>query len=650
MIDSCWLTKEVFQAASKYKFAVDSLSNEDSVSLNIRREIIETLQAQLVDLQESADVELTDSDEIKKGFNISRDERGHWHIIGANNGDLLHGLYYFIIHQYIGDLGNGTDQCPSQSIRMIDQWDNFDGSIERGYAGESIFYDNNTFSYSYSRIRQYARLLSSVGINYIAINNVNVHMKETFFISEENLPKIKLISDIFGEFGIKTLLSVNFASPIRFRDLDSSDPLDERVIEWWHERAKVIYREIPTFGGFLVKADSEGEPGPYSYGRNHAQGANMLAAAVKPFGGIVIWRAFVYNSQQDWRDRSIDRAKAAYDNFAKLDGKFAENAILQIKFGPIDFQTREPIQPLLNAMKHTNQIVEFQITQEYTGHQIDINYLLPQWVRVMKFNFNRDGHQVAVKNITHKNAVVENNCGIAAVSNIGRDENWTGNKLAQANLYGFGRLAWNSDLTASEILDEWLKLSINNETAIAVTRGIMLSSNQVYEDYTAPLGVGFMVNPAFHYGPGVDGYEFDRWGTYHFADRDGLGVDRTLKSGTGYTRQYDNHNFEIYENVDTCPDEVLLFFHHVSYNHILHSGKTVIQHIYDTHFSGVEGVKRYLAEWHQLKDVLPSDFYQNISERLDRQLLNAVNWRDQVNTFFYRMSGVKDAQSRKIYR
>lgn len=648
MIDNCWLDEDVVASATRYTFYLKSITKEDCVSINLRSEIVDFFEAKLSEDEDNANVILEVNAHMNDGFIIEKIDQKYY-IDALTNQNLLFGFYYFIVHNYIGDLTPKVVEVPNNAIRMIDHWDNFDGTIERGYAGRSIFFENNRFLGDYDRLKRYARLLASIGLNYIAINNVNVHERETFLISDEYLSQVKQIVDIFSCFGIKVLLSINFASPIRIGKLKTADPLDKNVIEWWQRRAKAIYETIPNFGGFLVKADSEGEPGPFAYGRDHTQGANMLSDALSPYGGIVIWRAFVYNSQQNWRDRSIDRAKAAYENFIKLDGHFRDNVILQIKFGPIDFQTREPIQPLFGALKHTNQTIEFQIAQEYTGHQIDVNYLVSQWTRVLGFDLHVDNRPTLLRDVPRKNSLISTNSGIAAVSNVGRDQNWTGNKLAQANLYGFGRIAWNNRCSAQDILNEWIDLSFKDDDAKKIIMQVMSTSNKTYESYTAPLGVGFMVTPHVHYGPSVDGYEFDRWGTYHFADRNGIGVDRTLRTGTGYTRQYSDAVYEMYENIDSCPDELLLFFHHVPYSHVLHNGNTVIQNIYNTHFSGAETVQKYLEMWKSVEGKVSDQTYQNVLARFKLQLDNAEEWRDQINTFFYRISGIKDDLGRTIY-
>ncbi|WP_435169914.1 alpha-glucuronidase family glycosyl hydrolase [Paenibacillus glycanilyticus] len=541
-------------------------------------------------------------------------------------------------------------ESPKYSLRMINHWDNMDGSVERGYSGRSIFYDNNNVLSDSERIRDYARLMASVGINGIAINNVNVHREETFLITEKLLPDVARIAEVFGEYGIKLFLSVNYAGTIEIGGLETADPLDPAVRGWWKEKAAEVYRYIPDFGGFLVKADSENRPGPFTYGRDHADGANMLAEALEPYGGLVLWRCFVYNCHQDWRDRSTDRARAAYDHFKPLDGRFKDNVILQIKNGPMDFQVREPVSPLFGAMEHTNQMMEFQIAQEYTGQQKDVCFLIPQWKEVLNFDTYVKGAGSTVKEIAAGSVHAYTHSGITAVSNIGNDENWTGHHLAQANLYGYGRLIWNPELSSEEIAAEWAVQTFGgNKDVQEVLVNFLLESWSIYENYTAPLGVGWMVTPHYHYGPDIDGYEYSKWGTYHFADHKGIGVDRTVATGTGYSSQYTLPNAEIYDSLEACPDELLLFFHHVPYTHRLKSGKTVIQHIYDTHFAGVERVEYWIGRWQELEGLVDGDRFRHVTGRMNRQLENAKQWRDIVNTYFFRKSGIPDARNRVIY-
>jgi len=572
-------------------------------------------------------------------------------ISGKTGRGILYGVFAFLrLMQFESPLSSmNVIDNPVNMLRMVNQWDNMDRTIERGYAGNSIFYKNNNFIRSKKRIRDYARLLASVGINGIVLNNVNVHHYETRMITKTFLPKVAALADIFREYGITVFLSVNFASPVEIGGLPTADPLDTAVFEWWSGTVKEIYRYIPDFGGFLVKADPEYRPGPFTYGRNHADGANMLASALKPFNGVVIWRCFVYNCLQDWRDTETDRAKAAYDNFMPLDGEFLDNVILQIKNGPMDFQVREPVSPLFGGLKKTNQMLELQITQEYTGQQKHVCYLVPQWKEILDFDTYSNGEGSTVKKIISGRLYPQNYCGIAAVSNIGDDETWTGHILAQANLYGYGRLAWNPDMDINRITEEWIILTFSDHpTVVENIKSILLNSWRTYENYTSPLGIGWMVNPGHHYGPHVDGYEYSKWGTYHRADCFGIGVDRTVK-GTGYTSQYHKRNADKYDNIESCPEELLLFFHRVPYNYRLKSGKTLIQHIYDTHFEGVEQVREFKSKWLSLKNHIDSERFEHVLDRLNTQIEDAIEWRDVVNTYFYRKSGIPDEKGRKIY-
>ncbi len=538
---------------------------------------------------------------------------------------------------------------PGNRLRMINHWDNLDGSVERGYAGKSLFFRKGRIVRRLDRIRDYARLLASAGINAISINNVNVGPDECRLITGSLLPDVARLADVFRAYGIRMFLSVNFASPMWIGGLSTADPLDPEVRRWWRERAEEIYRHIPDFGGFVVKADSEHQPGPLTYNRDHAEGANMLAEALRPHGGLVVWRCFVYNFQ-DWRDRSTDRARAAYDHFKPLDGRFADNVVLQVKNGPMDFQVREPVSPLFGAMERTNQILELQITQEYTGQQKDLCFLVPQWKEVLDFDTHAAGKGSTVKAIVGGKVFPYRHSGMAGVSNVGDDRNWTGHTLAQANLYGFGRLAWNPDLSAEEIAEEWVRLTFGHDSRVVETlRDMLLESWRVYELYTAPLGVGWMVKPGHHYGPDVDGYEYSYWGTYHYADHRGIGVDRTMKTGTGFTGQYFSPNRERFESLETCPDELLLFFHHVPYTHRLKSGETVIQHIYNTHFEGVERVEDFIRRWTRLKGKIDAERYEHVLSKLREQLENAREWRDVINAYFFRKSGIPDEKGRKIY-
>lgn len=544
-----------------------------------------------------------------------------------------------------------STQKPAFPVRMINHWDNLDGTVERGYAGNSLFFHNNQIHYDEIRLHHYARLLASVGINAIAINNVNVHHHETALIDDSLLPSVAQIAAIFRQYAIRLFLSVNFAAPIETGELSVADPLDPQVIDWWQTRAEKIYQQIADFGGYIVKADSEHRPGPFTYQRTHADGANMLARTLAPYDGLLYWRCFVYNCQQQWYDRTTDRAKAAWDNFAPLDGQFLDNVILQIKNGPMDFQVREPVSPLLGSMPNTNKVMELQITQEYTGQQIDLCWLVPQWKTILNFDTRPGERDATILDILagHSQHHMQHS-GITAVVNTGDSVFWTGHPLAQANLYGYGRLLWDPLIDEKSLAEEWCKLSLSTAPkAVETISQMLLSSWLTYENYTSPLGVGWMVQPHHHYGPSIDGYEYDSWGTYHYADRYGLGVDRTSDSGTGYVKQYHPLNCQMYNNPGRCPQELLLFFHHLQYRHVLPSGKTLIQHIYDSHFSGVNQVELYIQQWKTLEGDITEDIYSEVLQRLVKQLANAQAWRDQINTYFYRKSGIKDSRNRNIY-
>ncbi|WP_245891205.1 alpha-glucuronidase family glycosyl hydrolase [Desmospora activa] len=587
-----------------------------------------------------------------EGYTIFSEEGRLW-IVAEEERGLLYGFYHFLKEIQLGTplLEISAQEKPANVFRMINHWDNMDGSVERGYAGRSLFFEGGSFTKDEDCMRSYAELLSSVGINALTINNVNVHEQESALITNRWLPEVAWLAKLFQEYGLTLFLSINYASPITIGGLDTADPLETSVADWWERQVERIYGSIPSFGGFVVKADSEHRPGPFSYGRTHADGANMLAKALKPYGGHLFWRCFVYDCLQDWRDRSTDRARAAYDHFAPLDGAFADNVILQIKSGPMDFQVREAVSPLIGALKQTKHVIELQITQEYTGQQIDVCYLPPQWKEILDFDTHANGKDTTVADLVSGRANGGFGQGMTAVVNTGRDENWTGHSFAQANLYGYGQLAWNPKRCLHAIAEEWADrtypyLPKNVRKTIV---SIQECSWIVYESYTSPLGIGWMVNPGHHYGPNVNGYEFSPWGTYHFSDRNGLGVDRTRK-GSNYVSQYAEPVGSRYENLQTCPDELLLFFHHVPYTHVLTSGKTVIQHIYDSHFDGVEQVKAFIAAWESHKQELPEALYQHVRVKFDAQLANAVEWRDQVNTYYYRMSGIEDKHGRTIYR
>jgi len=536
-------------------------------------------------------------------------------------------------------------QQPHARLRWVDQWDNLDGGIERGYGGRSIFFEDGKVRTDLTRVREYARLLASIGINGCSINNVNADPR---LLEDDFLPQLARIADAFREWGIRIAVAIDLSSPKVIGGLDTFDPLDPRLIQWWREKVDVIYRRIPDFGGFVVKADSEGRPGPSAYGRTPADAANVIARALKPHGGIVFYRAFVYDHHLNWQDPKSDRAKAAYDIFHPLDGKFDDNVIIQIKHGPIDFQVREPVSPLFAGLQRTNAAMELQITQEYTGQQRHLCFLPSMWKEVLDFDMHLNQDGTFVKDLASGKTFRRPAGGFVGVANIGTDVNWIGHPLAMANLYGFGRLAWNPDLSARTIAEEWTRLTFGNDPALVSTlAGMQVNSWKVYESYTGPLGAQTLTDIlGSHYGPGVESSEHNGWGQWHRADRDGVGMDRTVANGTGYVGQYPPPLAKLYESLESMPDELLLFFHHVPYTRVLKSGKTVIQHIYDSHYEGAERAAQYVHLWESLRGRIDEQRYSDVLARLEYQAAHAIVWRDAVCNWFFRTSGIPDAQHR----
>lgn len=573
---------------------------------------------------------------------------GHRSILvtAPNERGVLYGVFALLRKIGLGEPIPETDdwQAPYAPVRMLNHWDNLDGTIERGYAGPSIFFEKNNVVTDLSRVRDYARLMASVGINACSINNVNAN---TRVITTEFLPQLARVAGVFRDWGVTLFVSVDFSSPQKIGDLATFDPLDQGVAEWWKKKADEIYDLIPDFGGLVLKADSEGRLGPSAYGRTHADAANVIARALKPHRGVIFYRGFVYDHHMDWRNLKNDRARAAYDNLQPLDGRFDDNVVLQIKHGPIDFQVREPASPLFGALESTNQAIELQITQEYTGQQRHLCFLVPMWKEVLDFDMHAKGAGTSVKDLVAGRTFNRPVGGFVGVSNVGRDQTWLG-LLAIANLYGFGRLAWNPNLASTQIAEEWTRLSFNNDPLVVKTIVRMqLSSWLTYEKYTGPLGAGTLTDIInIHYGPAVESSERNGWGQWHRADERGIGMDRTVATGTGYTAQYRKPVAKMYESLATCPDELLLFMHHVPYTHVLRSGKTIIQHIYDTHYEGAEEANQFVTQWESLKGRVDAQRYAEILKRLEYQAGHAQVWRDAVCTWFLRTSGIPDMKKR----
>jgi alpha-glucuronidase len=534
--------------------------------------------------------------------------------------------------------------APAMPIRWTDEWDNASGTVERGYGGRSIFFEGGKVRDDLSAVSEYARLLASVGINGCNVNNVN---GASPFLTPEMIQGLKRIADAMRPWGVRLAISVDIASPQKIGGLQTFDPLDPAVQAWWAAKADEIYAQIPDFAGFTVKADSEGQAGPASYGRSPADAANLLANALAPHGGVVLYRAFVYNNHLDYNDLKADRARAAYDIFHPLDGKFAPNVIVQIKYGPIDFQAREPVSPLFAGLEKTNSAMELQITQEYTGQQRHLVYLAPMWKEILDFDLRAEDRSTPVKEIIEGKSFHRLLSGMIGVSCVGRD-GWLGSPLAMANLYAFGRLAWDPNLPAEEIAEEWTRQTfIQDPHVIATVTKMLMQSWPAYEHYTGPLGTQTLTDiTGSHYGPNIEASERNGWGQWHRDDAQGIGMDRSVATGTGFAGQYPPEVAKMYESPATTPDNLLLFFHHVPYTWKLHSGETVIQYFYDSHYQGADEAARLGDEWATLKGKIDPKLYEDVRARLEYQAGHAIVWRDAIVQYFLKESGIPDAKGR----
>ncbi len=576
-------------------------------------------------------------------------EHGHhrWLIVGADPRGILYGSFHTLSGIARGESRAsmaGADS-PAAPIRWVNQWDNLDGTIERGYAGPSIFFDNGSVRTHLTRAGEFARLLASVGINGCTINNVNA---DPHLLQPEMIRAVARVADAFRPWGVRLSLSVAINSPQAIGGLDTFDPGDAKVAAWWRDKVDEIYAAIPDFAGFVVKADSEGEPGPSRYGRTPADAANMLAAALRPHGGVVLYRAFVYNHHLDWNDPKADRARASYDIFHPLDGQFAGNVIVQIKNGPIDFQVREPVSPLFAGLPKTNEAVELQVTQEYMGQQRHLVFLPTQWKTYLDFDLRADNRSTPLKDIVDGKTFQRPLGGYVGVANVGLDTNWLAHPLAMANLYGFARLAWNPNTSSETIARDWSRLSFsNNEKVVSTITHMLLSSWPIYEDYTGPLGLQTLTNiTGPHYGPAPQSQENNGWGQWIRADRNGVGMDRTVETGTGFIGQYPSQVVQMFTSLKTCPDNLLLFMHHVPYTYRLHTGKTIIQTIYDLHYQGADDGAGLVQQWQTLHGLIDDERYIQTLKLLEYQAGHAIVWRDAVNRWFAKISGIPDDNGR----
>lgn len=534
-------------------------------------------------------------------------------ITAANDAGLLYGAFHLLRLQQMELATTGLDirEQPAYDLRLLNHWDNPDGTIERGFAGRSIFLNPAP-----ERMKMYARANASIGINGAVLNNVNAKPEA---LTTESLQKTKAIADQLRPYGIRVYLSINFASPIKVGGLKTADPLDADVISWWKNKVNEIYKMIPDFGGFLVKANSEGEPGPQDFGRTHADGANMLGKVLKPHKGIVMWRAFVYKPQ------SRDRTNQAYEEFVPLDGQFVDNVIIQIKNGPVDFQPREPYNPLFTSLQKTAMMVELQVTQEYLGAANHLVYLAPMWKEFFGW--------VKPTSLT----------AMAGVANIGDDTNWCGHHFAQSNWYAFGRLAWNPDLTSEQIAEEWLFQTFSGEKQLLdPVKQLMLDSREACVSYMMPLGIHHIFAGVHHYGPAPwyspKGVRSD-WTPpyYHCADSIGLGFNRTL-TGSANVKQYPEELCRLYNDINTCPENLLAWFHHVPWDYRMKSGRTFWDELCHKYNDGVHDARRFLTVWDVMQPYVDAQRFTEVQHKLRIQARDAVWWRDACLLYFQTFS------------
>jgi len=574
----------------------------------------------------------------EEGYIIRSVRQGRRHItvvVSEGERGVMYGLFHLLrIISTESPLDNlDIREQPATRLRLLNHWDNLDGSVERGYAGSSIWNWHLLPGYISPRYRDYARANASIGINGTVITNVNAN---ALVLTPQYLAKVAALADVMRPYGIRVYLTARFSAPLETGNLPTSDPLDPAVAAWWKARAAEIYALIPDFGGFLVKANSEGQPGPQNYGRSHADGANMLADAVAPYGGVVMWRAFVYDNNVP-----VDRAKQAYNEFVPLDGKFRENVLVQVKNGPVDFQPREPFHPLFGAMPSTPLMMEFQITQEYLGCATHLVYLAPLFSEVLGSDTFAEGPGSEVSKVIDGSLDGHALTGMAGVANIGSERNWTGHLFGQANWYAFGRLAWNPRLSPEEIASEWIRMTLTHDPAIEEgISDMMLTSREAAVNYMTPLGLHHIMAEGHHWGPGpwVDRGRPD-WTSvyYHRADTAGIGFDRT-SAGSNAVGQYFPPLREIFNDSQTCPENLLLWFHHLPWYHMMKSGRTLWDEMCLKYQEGVNTVEGFRASWETLQGKIDGEQYEHVRQMLAIQAEEARWWKDACLLYFQKFS------------
>lgn len=570
------------------------------------------------------------------GFLIKRGEEGQLLVYSDSEVGLLYGAFHILrLMQTRQNVWGGKPfiSIPKLKLRLLNHWDNLNRTVERGYAGFSIWNWHTLPDYIDQRYIDYARANASIGINGTVLTNVNANAT---ILTKPWLEKVKALADLFRPYGIKVYLTARFSAPIELGRLKTADPLNDTVQQWWKEKVKEIYSIIPDFGGFLVKANSEGQPGPQDYKRNHADGANMLADAVMPFGGIIMWRAFVYNPE------SNDRFKQAYEEFQPLDGKFRKNVLVQVKNGPIDFQPREPFSPLFGAMPQTPLMMEFQLTQEYLGQGTHLVYEAPLFKEVLNADTYSKGKSSTVAKIIDGSLDDHALTGMAGVSNIGNDINWCGHPFAQANWYALGRLSWDYNLPSDQISDEWSRQTFTNDKkSVAITKNIMLNSHEALVNYMTPVGLTHIMYNGHHYGPMPWGNTLNRpdWNPvyYHKADSLGIGFDRTAK-GTNALAQYKPELSNSFADINKCPDDYLLWFHHAAWNHKMQSGRTLWNELCYKYYTGVDSIKSFQQQWSKLEKIIDEERFVQVKQLLNIQLKDAIWWRNACLLYFQTFS------------
>lgn len=557
-------------------------------------------------------------------------------ITSSTDAGVLYGVFHFL--QLLQTQKNIQSlhivSSPKIELRLLNHWDNLNRSVERGYAGFSIWKWHLLPGYIDQRYKDYARANASIGINGTVINNVNANVQ---IFTKEYLVKAAALADVFRPYGIKVYLAAKFSAPIELGKLKTADPLDPKVKEWWARKTDEIYSHIPDFGGFIIKANSEGQPGPQNYQRTHADGANMLADAIAPHKGIVMWRAFVYSNETP-----TDRTKQAYDEFKPFDGAFKKNVIVQVKNGPLDFQPREPFHPLFGAMPKTPLMMEFQLTQEYLGQATHLVYEAPLMKEVLEADTYANGRGTTVASIIDGTANEHRLTGMAGVSNVGDDINWCGHPFAQSNWYAFGKLAWDHTLSAEKIADDWIRMSFtNNEAFINTVKRMMLDSREILVNYMTPLGLHHIMGDSHHYGPSPWSDKLGRadWNPvyYHKADAIGLGFERTAK-GSNALEQYTPEVRKKFEDMATCSEEYLLWFHHTSWSHTMQSGKSLWEELCDRYYSGVFAVRKMQQKWASIKGLIEDDQFEQVTMLLSIQEKEAVWWRNACLLYFQTFS------------